>query len=149
MNQGCQMVSIQTKIPVWVNFGGPLWENSDIFYDYLEHLRTFGILFNNFFTFYVQLVHLFRFWYHVPRKSGNPGMNHACVCVCLISPSSTNMTIFGQIRQRLRRQKRAVNAGPIQLIGSTFTSDKMKEEQHEITKKLNKDGGLMLCFCSP
>jgi hypothetical protein len=31
------MISFQTKIQIWVNFGGLRLENVDIFYDHLEY----------------------------------------------------------------------------------------------------------------
>jgi hypothetical protein len=67
--QGCQMVYLQTnKIPIWVNFGVCTlgWKMLIYFMVIWNILRTFGL-------FYDHLVHFVFIWYHVPRKSGNPG----------------------------------------------------------------------------
>jgi hypothetical protein len=60
------MVCFQTKkIPIWVNLEGLRLENVDIFLAILNILRKFG-------KFYDNLVHFFRFWYHVPTKIWQP-----------------------------------------------------------------------------
>jgi hypothetical protein len=79
--QGCQMVSFQTKNPnlgkfwrvldwkmliyfmaIWnvLQTFGMFYRHLECFTDIWNVLQTFGI-------FCVHLVHFFRFWYHVPR----------------------------------------------------------------------------------
>jgi hypothetical protein len=65
------MVYFPTKIPTWVNFGWPRLENADIFYGLMECLMDIRDILGLFVTFSVHLVHFFRFWYHVQKKSGN------------------------------------------------------------------------------
>jgi hypothetical protein len=52
--QGCQTVSFQTKIPIWVNFGGP--EIGKYFMAIWNILQTFEILHDH-------LVHFVFIWY--------------------------------------------------------------------------------------
>jgi hypothetical protein len=74
--QGCQMVSFQTKNPNLGKFWMALdAEMLTYFTDIWDILRPFG-------TFCVHLVHFFRFWYRVPRKSGNPVCEAFYICFC-------------------------------------------------------------------
>jgi hypothetical protein len=71
--QGCQMVSFQTKNTNLGKFRrGLRLENVDIFYVHLEHFTDTGDVLWPFGTFCVHLVHFFRFWYNVPRKIWQP-----------------------------------------------------------------------------
>jgi hypothetical protein len=65
--QGCQIVYFQTFKKIGLILEGLRLENADII------LWLFGIFQHHFGTFYVHLVHFFCFWYHGPKKSGNPG----------------------------------------------------------------------------
>jgi hypothetical protein len=73
VNQGCQMVSFQTKYTnlgkFWRALGGKMLIYIlgllGIFMDIWVILWPFG-------TFRVHLVHYFWFWYHVPRKIWQP-----------------------------------------------------------------------------
>jgi hypothetical protein len=77
--QGCQMVYFQIKNH---NLGN-LWRSLD--WKMLMYLMAFGKftdicdILGPFGTFYVHLVHFFRFWYHVPRKNWQPW----CMDVCM------------------------------------------------------------------
>jgi hypothetical protein len=68
LEQGCQMVSFQTKIPSWVNLGGP-W-NLKCWYI----LWPFGISYSRLAIFGAireccdNLEYFSPFWYIVPRK---------------------------------------------------------------------------------
>jgi hypothetical protein len=68
--QGCQMVSFQTKNP---NLGKclralPRLENVDILYGHLQYSTNTWDSLGPFGTFCVHLVHFFRFWYHAPKN---------------------------------------------------------------------------------
>jgi hypothetical protein len=65
-DQGCQMVCFQTKNPNLGKFWRALdWKMLIYFMPIWNILRSFRIFYNH-------LSHFSRFWYHVPRKSGNP-----------------------------------------------------------------------------
>jgi hypothetical protein len=65
VHQGCQMVHFQTKIAIWVNFGGSsngrCWSILWTFGLFVGHLSLFGIFCGN-------LLHFSTFWYIVPGK---------------------------------------------------------------------------------
>jgi hypothetical protein len=62
VDQGCQMVSFQTKNPNLGKFWRALdWKMLIYFTAIWNILQIFGI-------FYDHLAHFFRFWYHAPRK---------------------------------------------------------------------------------
>jgi hypothetical protein len=60
------------KIPIWVNFGGPWIEKCWNIYGHWEYLMDIRGILWPFVTFFVHLVHFYRFWYHVPRKIWQP-----------------------------------------------------------------------------
>jgi hypothetical protein len=51
---------------------GLRWENVDIFYGHLKYFADIWYILRPFGTFCVPLVHIFRFWYHVPRTIWQP-----------------------------------------------------------------------------
>jgi hypothetical protein len=72
--QGCQMVSFQTKNPKLGKFWRVLHrlENVNIFYDRLEYFTVIRDILLTFGTFSVQLVHFSGFNIMYEEKSGNP-----------------------------------------------------------------------------
>jgi hypothetical protein len=89
-DQGCQMVSFQTKNPnlgifwraldwkIWIYFMA-IWnilQTFGIFYGHLEYFMTIWYI-------CVNLVHLFWFWYYVRRKIWQPRRCFKKMTVCL------------------------------------------------------------------
>jgi hypothetical protein len=67
------MVYLQNqKSHFWLFFEGIRMENVDIFYGHLEYFTEIWVILWTFGTFCVDLVHLFRFWYHVRIKIWQP-----------------------------------------------------------------------------
>jgi hypothetical protein len=62
-NQGCQIVYFQTKNPNLGILGGP-W-NVFVFYDHLEYLRPFGIIYGRLWSFGI----FFPYWYIWTKKN--------------------------------------------------------------------------------
>jgi hypothetical protein len=67
--QGGQMAYFQTKIPIWVNFGGPWNGNASMFYDHLDYFTSIWYNLWPFGTVCCHLVHFFPFWYVLATKN--------------------------------------------------------------------------------
>jgi hypothetical protein len=76
--QSCQMVYFLTKNPNLGKFWRTLgWKMLICFMAIWNILLAFGIFYDQFGTFCVNLVHFFRFQYHSPRKIWQPWLLHS------------------------------------------------------------------------